>query len=123
MKQALKIIGIMSFAIFLFVAIVLTKFKNHVDDEYDNDHPKTQNIEELKAWAQKEIVQDYCERYAKVKNINNETNQQRELSRVENSRFAYVPQKIRNVIEENDLPDSYADELYHYVDDEINKCQ
>ncbi|WP_281925848.1 hypothetical protein, partial [Flavobacterium collinsii] len=90
-------------------------------NESNKDNPKS--IEELKTWAQTEIVKDYCERYAYVKTIQNETKQQKELSRVENSRMLYVPQLVRNIIEDNDLPDSYADELFYYVDAEINKCQ
>ncbi|MDX6187763.1 hypothetical protein SGQ83_00235 [Flavobacterium sp. Fl-318] len=94
-----------------------------MNNEYRQEHPKTKNLEELKAWAQTQIIQDYCGRYAYVKTINNETSQQRELSRVNNSRYLYVPQMVRNVIEDNDLPDSYADELFHYVNNEIDKCQ
>ncbi len=98
-------------------------FRNHLDNEYAKDHPKTKNIEELKTWAQTAIIQKYCEDYSYAKSIQNETSQQRELSRVNNSRYLSVPQLVRNVIEDNDLPDSYADELFHYVDKEIDKCE
>jgi hypothetical protein len=101
--------------------VYVLSFRSH--NEYSKDHPKTKNLEELKAWAQTAIVQKYCEDYSYVKTINNETSQQRELSRVNNSRYLFVPQLVRNVIEDNDLPDSYADELFHYVDKEIDKCQ
>lgn len=117
------------FTIFVRVFALLIAFafagdyilKVYNKNESNKDNPKS--IEELKTWAQTEIVKDYCERYAYVKTIQNETKQQKELSRVENSRMLYVPQLVRNVIEDNDLPDSYADELFYYVDAEINKCQ
>ena len=123
MNNPLKIIVRGSVLVFALLCFWGYMYSIHIDKEYRKEHPKTKSLEELKAWAQTEIIQDYCQRYSYVKTINNETSQQRELSRVNNSRYLYVPQLVRNVIEDNDLPDSYADELFHYVDNEIDKCQ
>jgi hypothetical protein len=123
MNNPLKIIVRGSVLVFALLCFGGYMYSLHIDNEYREEHPKTKSLEELKAWAQTAIIQDYCERYSHVKTINNETSQQRELSRVDNSRYLYVPQLVRNVIEDNDLPDSYADELFHYVDKEIDKCQ
>jgi len=123
MNNPLKIIvrgSALVFAILCFGGYI---YGLHIHNEYRKEHPKTKSLEKLKAWAQTAIVQKYCEDYSYVKTINNETSQQRELSRVDNSRYLYVPQLVRNVIEDNDLPDSYADELFHYVNKEIDKCQ
>lgn len=123
MNNPLKFI-VRGFAlVFAFLCFGGYMYSLHIENEYKQEHPKTKSLEELKTWAQTQIIQDYCERYSYVKTINNETNQQRELSRVNNSRYMYVPQLVRNVIEDNDLPDSYADELFHFVDKEIDKCQ
>jgi hypothetical protein len=123
MNNPLKIIVRGSVLVFALLCFGGYMYSIHIDKEYRKEHPKTKSLEELKAWSQTAIIQDYCERYSYVKTINNETSQQRELSRVDNSRYLYVPQLVRNVIEDNDLPDGYADELFHYVDQEIDKCQ
>lgn len=123
MNNPLKIIVRGAVLIFALICFGGYMFSLRMNKEYRQEHPKTKSLEELKAWAQTQIIQDYCHRYSYVKTINNETSQQRELSRVDNSRYLYVPQMVRNVIEDNDLPDSYADELFHYVDKEIDKCQ
>ncbi|MNQ79607.1 hypothetical protein D3C85_945570 [compost metagenome] len=123
MNNPLKIIVRGSVLVFALLCFGGYMYSLHIDNEYRKDHPKTKSLEELKAWAQTAIIQKYCEDYSYVKTINNETSQQRELSRVNNSRYLYVPQLVRNVIEDNDLPDSYADELFHYVNKEIDKCQ
>ena len=117
-------IGLLILVILFFLAdLGDKKYRENRHENIAREHPKTKNIEELKVWAETFIVDDYCKQYEEVKSIQNETNKQRELSRVENSRMSRVPQLVRNVIEENDLPDSYADELYHYVNDEITKCE
>ncbi|NWL03689.1 hypothetical protein DM790_22960 [Flavobacterium collinsii] len=123
MNNPLKIIVRGAVLVFALICFGGYMFSLRMNNEYRQEHPKTKSLEELKAWAQTQIIQDYCHRYSYVKTINNETSQQRELSRVDNSRYLYVPQLVRNVIEDNDLPDSYADELFHYVDKEIDKCQ
>jgi hypothetical protein len=123
MNNPLKIIVRGSVLVFALLCFGGYMYSIHIDKEYRKEHPKTKSLEELKAWAQTAIIQKYCEDYSYVKTINNETSQQRELSRVNNSRYLYVPQLVRNVIEDNDLPDSYADELFHYVNKEIDKCQ
>lgn len=117
-------IGLLILVVLFFLAdLGDKKYRENRDENIAREHPKTKNLEELKAWAETFIVDDYCKQYEEVKSIQNETNKQRELSRVENSRMSRVPQLVRNVIEENDLPDSYADELFHYVNDEITKCE
>ena len=98
-------------------------FHRHIENEWDKDHPKTKSMEELKTWAQTAIVQDYCESYRFAKSFSNETKREKELYYVNSRRMIQVPQLVRNVIEDNDLPDSYVDELFSYVDAEINKCQ
>lgn len=123
MNNPLKIIVRVSAIVFALLCFAGYMFSLRVHNEYVKEHPKTKSLEDLKAWAQTEIIQDYCKRYSYVKTINNETSHQRELSRVDNSRYLYVPQLVRNVVEDNDLPDSYADELFHYVDKEIDKCR
>lgn len=123
MNNPLKIIVRGSVLVFALLCFGGYMYSLRIHNEYREEHPKTKSLEELKAWSQKAIIQKYCEDYASVKNINNETNHQRELSRVDNSRYLYVPQLVRNVVEDNDLPDSYADELFHYVNKEIDKCQ
>lgn len=106
-----------------FLCVGAYMFHKHIENEWDKDHPKTKNIEELKTWAQTAIIQRYCERYAFAKSFNNETKREKELYYVESTRLIEVPQLVRNVIEDNDLPDSYNDELFSYVDAEITKCQ
>ncbi|MNG04701.1 hypothetical protein D3C85_1319360 [compost metagenome] len=123
MNNPLKIIVRGSVLVFALLCFGGYMYSLRIDNEYRQEHPKTQSLDELKAWSQTAIIQKYCEDYASVKTINNETNHQRELSRVDNNRYLYVPQMVRNVIEDNDLPDSYADELFHYVNKEIDKCQ
>ncbi|MEO8516626.1 MAG: hypothetical protein ABI426_07780 [Flavobacterium sp.] len=125
-KGCMKTIGIgLVILVILFILADLgdTKYRENRDEDIAKEHPKTKNIEELKAWAKTYIVDDYCKQYAEVKSIQNETKKQRELSDVENSRMQFVIIKIRNVIEDNDLPDSYGKELYNYVNDEITKCE
>ncbi len=95
----------------------------HYDNEWNKDHPKTKSMDELKTWAQTAIVQKYCEQYTFAKSFSNETKREKELYYVESTRAIYVPQVIQNIVEDNDLPDSYKDELFSYVDAEINKCQ
>jgi hypothetical protein len=109
--------------IFLGAFAVLWVVADYGDKEYRKAPAKMQSLEELKAWAQTEIIQEYCKDYARVRAINNETKRQRELSEVNNYRYDLVPYKIRKVVEDNDLPDSYADDLFHYVDKEIDKCE
>ncbi|MFW0739940.1 hypothetical protein [Flavobacterium sp. T12S277] len=95
----------------------------HYDNEWNKDHPKTKSMDELKTWAQTAIVQKYCEQYAFAKSFSNETKREKELYYVESTQAIYVPQVVRNVIEDNDLPDSYVEELRSYVDAEIDKCK
>lgn len=95
----------------------------HYENKWDKEHPKTKDIEELKIWGQREIVQHYCERYAFAKSINNESKREKELYYIESTRSIQVPQLVQNIVEDNDLPDSYKDELFSYIDTEINKCK
>lgn len=113
-------IFLVGFALLCLGAYMLSK---HYDNEWNKDHPKTKSMEELKAWAQTAIVQDYCESYRFAKSFSNETKREKELYFVESRQSIYVPQVVRNVIEDNDLPDSYVEELRSYVDAEIDKCK
>ena len=115
MTNPLKPILIGIACCFAFIAILIMSGNDKPSPLY-GPSKKYSNIEDLKKWADKEIIQDFCGRYATAKSFGNETKRATELHYVENSRNNIIPLKVAGIIEDNNLSDAYKSQLSEYID-------
>lgn len=114
-------------AIGFFLGCIIVIYSSQTSDTSGtttaNAEGHVSSMEDLKQWADREIIADYCERYHRANSFNNETKRQREISRVEESSMTFIPISVKEIVEDNDLSDSYKVELGEYITQKLYECQ